>query len=161
MKKIAAKRWRRDRKLSFLPLLSNSTSEPVHSSPRGTSHIFFLAFLAGGITVWNFRDQELCDCFVSECDESQSSSSGVGSGGNSLLSLSPFVRKVFSSFERCWRFPSSWIVIDDAAAMLELHRSLGSNNWASRNNTQSRLVAWHSVKKQEWPWRCAGSWLRW
>lgn len=140
MKKIVAKRWRSDKKLSFVPLLSTSTSESVQSSPRGTRHIFFLSFLVGGITVWNFLNQELCDCFASECDVSQSCSSGVGSWGNSSLSFRPAFRNLFSPTESCCKFPRSWTVVDEAAAMLEFKLGVF---WSRKVVTQF-LLAWQN-----------------
>ena len=110
VKKAAAKRWSKDKKLSLLLLLSTSTSDSVHSSPRGTRHILLFG-LAAVTTDWNFRDQPACDCCVSVCEESQASSSGVGSGGNSLLFLIPSVRKAFSFFDSCCKLPRSRTVV--------------------------------------------------
>ena len=45
------------------------------------------------------------------CEESHASSSGVGSGGNSFLSLIPSVRKVFSFFDSCCKLPRSRTVV--------------------------------------------------
>ena len=87
--------------------LSISISDCVHSSPRGTRHIFFLSFLDGGMAVCSLRHQELCDCFVSECDDSQSCLSGSGSAGKSFLSFRPFTKKVFSFLERSCKLPRS------------------------------------------------------
>ena len=49
------------------------------------------------------------------CEDSQASSSGVGSGGNSFLSLIPSVRKAFSFFDTCCKLPRSRtaVVIND------------------------------------------------
>ena len=110
VKKAAAKRWSKDKKLSLLLLLSTSTSDSVHSSPRGTRHIL-LFWLAAVTTDWNFRDQAACDCCVSVCEASQACSSGVGSGGNSFLSSIPSVRKAFSFFDSCCKLPRSRTVV--------------------------------------------------
>ena len=45
------------------------------------------------------------------CEESQASSSGVGSGGKSFLSLIPSVRKAFSFFDSCCKLPRSRTVV--------------------------------------------------
>ena len=110
VKKAAAKRWSKDKKLSLLLLLSTSTSDSVHSSPRGTRHIL-LFWLAAVTTDWNFRDQAACDCCVSVCEASQACSSGVGRGGNSFLSSIPSVRKAFSFFDSCCKLPRSRTVV--------------------------------------------------
>lgn len=152
VKNTVAKRWRSDTKFSFVPLLSNSTSEFVHSSPRGTRHIFFFFFLAGEMTVWNLCHYELCDCFVSGCDDSQSSSSGFGREGNRPLSFTPFVKKVFSSLESCCKLPRSWIVVVDAVAMLDSKERKSGIQCAHAMRSSYRKLgwtAWHKMSKND------------
>lgn len=127
-KNTLANRCRSDKKLSLVPILSSSTSEVAHFSPRGTRYIFFFLSLTGEMTDWNLCHQESCVCFISECDDSQSSSSGSGRAGNKLLFFRPFFKKVFSSFGSRCKLPRSRIVVVDAVAILDVWKVLRSRN---------------------------------